>query len=180
MGIQSTMARNTLAKANMVRDYVYFAPSLLKIARRLYSGDVFNPELESIAYAFNSSTIDLRLNIFPWAELRTTKAAIKLHTFLDLRGNIPAFNYITDGKVHDVNVLDLFVSEAGSFYIMDRAYLDFSTLYSMNQQLAFFVVRAKSNLKFRREYTPIPRTRRLSALLLVYLRQISTWTNSDA
>jgi len=156
MGIQGTVARNTLANANKVRDwriYAEFAQSLIKTARQLYRGDELDLELDNTVYALDSSTIDLCLNIFPWAEFRATKAAIKLHTLLDLRGNIPAFIHITDGKVHDVNILDLVVFEAGSFYVMDRAYVDFARLYSMDQQHAFFVTRAKSNLKFRRIYS---------------------------
>ena len=156
MGIQGTVARNTLAHANKVRDwriYADFAQSLIKTARQLYRGDELDLELDNTVYALDSSTIDLCLNIFPWAEFRATKAAVKLHTLLDLRGNIPAFIHISDGKVHDVNVLDLIAFEAGSFYVMDRAYVGFTRLYSMNQQHAFFVTRAKSNLKFRRIYS---------------------------
>jgi hypothetical protein len=156
MGIQGTVARNTLANANKVRDwriYADFAQSLIKAARQLYRGDELDLELDNTVYALDSSTIDLCLNIFPWAEFRATKAAIKLHTLLDLRGNIPAFIHISEGKVHDVNILDFIAFEAGSFYVMDRAYVDFTRLYSMNQQRAFFVTRAKSNLKFRRIYS---------------------------
>ena len=178
MGIQGTVARNTLANANKVRDwriYADFAQSLITIARRLYSGDEFDLDLENTVYALDSSTIDLCLSVFPWAEFRKSKAAIKLHTLLDIRGNIPTFIHITDGKVHDVNILDLLVFEAGSFYIMDRAYLDFSRLYSMHQQRSFFVIRAKSNLKFRRIYShPIDKTTGLKCDQTIVVTGIST------
>lgn len=156
MGIRGPISRNTLSNANKIRDwriYADLAQSLISIARRLYIKDSFDVELEQTTYALDSSTIDLCLTVFPWASFRQTKAAIKLHTLLDLRGNIPTFIYISDGKVHDVNILDLLIPEPGSFYIMDRGYLDFTRLYAMNQQHAFFVIRAKSNLKFRRIYS---------------------------
>ena len=178
MGIQGTVARNTLANANKVRDwriYADFAQSLIAIARRLYSGDEFDLDLKNTVYALDSSTIDLCLSVFPWAPFRKSKAAIKLHTLLDIRGNIPTFIHITDGKVHDVNVLDLFVFEPGSFYIMDRAYLDFSRLYSMNEQRSFFVLRAKSNLKFRRIYShPIDKATGLKCDQTIVVTGIST------
>ena len=178
MGIQGTVARNTLANANKVRDwriYADFAQSLIAIARRLYSGDEFDLDLKNTVYALDSSTIDLCLSVFPWAPFRKSKAAIKLHTLLDIRGNIPTFIHITDGKVHDVNVLDLFVFEPGSFYIMDRAYLDFSRLYSMNEQRSFFVLRAKSNLKFRRIYShPIDKSTGLKCDQTIVVTGIST------
>jgi transposase len=156
MGIRGTVSRNTLANANKTRDwriYADFASSLIQTARRLYIDEKFDFELENTAYALDSSTIDLCLSVFPWAPFRQTKAAIKLHTLLDLRGNIPTFVHITDGKVHDVHVLDILMPEAGSFYIMDRGYLDFARLYAMHRNYAFFVIRAKSNLKFRRIYS---------------------------
>jgi Domain of unknown function (DUF4372)/Transposase DDE domain len=156
MGIRGPISRNTLSNANKIRDwriYADLAQSLISIARRLYIHEDFDLELEQTAYALDSSTIDLCLTVFPWATFRQTKAAIKLHTLLDLRGNIPTFIYISDGKVHDVNILDILIPEAGSFYIMDRGYLDFARLFAMNQQHAFFVIRAKSNLKFRRMYS---------------------------
>lgn len=156
MGIRGTVSRNTLANANKTRDwriYADFASSLIQTARRLYVDEKFDFELENTAYALDSSTIDLCLSVFPWAHFRQTKAAIKLHTLLDLRGNIPTFVHITDGKLHDVHILDILIPEAGSFYIMDRGYLDFQRLYAMHRNSAFFVIRAKSNLKFRRIYS---------------------------
>jgi len=156
MGIRGNVSRNTLANANRVRDwriYADFAQSLIQTARVLYLNEHFDFELENTAYALDSSTIDLCLNLFPWAHFRKRKAAIKLHTLLDLRGNIPTFIQITDGKLHDVNILEILVPEPGSFYIMDRGYLDFSRLFTMHQEAAFFVIRAKSNLKFRRLYS---------------------------
>jgi hypothetical protein len=156
MGIRGLVSRNTLANANKVRNwkiYADFAQRLISIARRLYLDDAFNLELENTAYALDASTIDLCLRVFPWAQFRKTKAAIKLHTLLDLRGNIPTFIHITDGKVHDVNILDILVTEPGSFYVMDRGYLDFSRLYSMHLNNAYIVIRAKSNTKIRRLYS---------------------------
>jgi hypothetical protein len=156
MGIRGLVSRNTLANANKVRNwkiYADFAQRLISIARRLYLDDAFNLELENTAYALDASTIDLCLSVFPWAQFRKTKAAIKLHTLLDLRGNIPTFIHITDGKVHDVNILDILVTEPGSFYVMDRGYLDFARLYTMHLNNAYFVIRAKSNTKFRRLYS---------------------------
>jgi transposase len=156
MGIRSSVSRNTLANANQTRDwriYAEFAQTLIQTARKLYINEEFDFELENTAYALDSSTIDLCLSVFPWAHFRRTKAAIKLHTLLDLRGNIPTFIHITGGKLHDVQVLDILVPEAGSIYIMDRGYLDFARLFAMHQNTAFFVIRAKSNLKFRRIYS---------------------------
>jgi len=156
MGIRSTVSRNTLANANQTRDwriYAEFAQTLIQTARKLYLNEQFDFELENTAYALDSSTIDLCLSVFPWAHFRRTKAAIKLHTLLDLRGNIPTFIHITDGKLHDVQVLDILIPEAGSIYIMDRGYLDFARLFTIHQNTAFFVIRAKSNLKFRRIYS---------------------------
>jgi len=156
MGIRGIVSRNTLSNANKVRDwriYADFAQALIQTARRLYIDEEFDFELENTAYALDSSTIDLCLSVFPWAHFRKTKGAIKLHTLLDLRGNIPTFIHITDGKLHDVNILDILVTEPGSFYVMDRGYLDFSRLFTMHQNSVFFVIRAKSNLKFRRIYS---------------------------
>jgi hypothetical protein len=156
MGIRGNVSRNTLANANKIRNwriYADFAQSLIAIARRLYIGDELDVELENTVYALDSSTIDLCLSVFPWANFRQTKAAIKLHTLLDLRGNIPTFIHITDGKTHDVRILDLIIPEPGSFYVMDRAYVDFSRLYTMHQHLSFFVTRAKSNFDYRRQYS---------------------------
>jgi len=156
MGIRSKVARNTLSNANKVRDwriYADFAHALINIARRLYIDEDFGVELQETVYALDATTIDLSLSVFPWAKFRQTKAAIKLHTLLDLRGNIPTFIHISDGKLHDVNVLDVLIPEPGSFYIMDRGYTDFERLYNVNQCNAFYVIRAKKNFKFRRLYS---------------------------
>ena len=156
MGIRGKVSRSTLAKANENRDwriYADFAQSLIHSARQLYCNDAFGIELKETVYALDSTTIDLCLSLFPWATFRKRKGAIKLHTLLDLRGNIPTCVIITPGKVHDVNILDELVPEPGSFYIMDRGYIDFARLYSLAQSSAFFVIRAKTNLKFRRLYS---------------------------
>ena len=156
MGIRGKVSRSTLADANEVRDwriYSDFAQILIHEARRLYVEDDFGLELKETVYALDSSTIDLCLSVFPWARFRKTKAAVKLHTLLDLRGDIPTFIWITDGKVHDVNVLDHLIPEPGAIYIMDRAYLDFQRLYQMTQCSAIFVTRSKSNTGFRRLYS---------------------------
>jgi hypothetical protein len=162
MGIRSRVSRSTLADANEVRDwriYAEFAQSLIGIARRLYAQDSFGVELKETVYALDASTIDLCLSVFPWAPFRSTKAAIKLHTLLDLRGNIPTFLHISDGKLHDVNVLDLLLPEPGAFYIMDRGYIDFERLYRLHAAGSFFVTRAKSNLKAQRRYShPVDRS----------------------
>jgi len=156
MGIQGGVSRNTLANANKVRDwriYADFAQSLIQIARKLYVDDDIGIELDNTVYALDATTIDLCLSVFPWAHFRKTKSAVKLHTLLDLRGSIPTFIHISDGKMHDVNVLDLLLPEPGAFYIMDRAYVDFSRLHGLHLGLAYFVTRGKSNLKFRRIYS---------------------------
>ena len=156
MGIRGKVSRSTLADANEVRDwriYSDFAQVLIHEARSLYVEDDFGLELKETVYALDSSTIDLCLSIFPWARFRKTKAAVKLHTLLDLRGDIPTFIWITDGKVHDVNVLDHLIPEPGAIYIMDRAYLDFHRLYQMHQCLAVFVTRSKTNTGLRRLYS---------------------------
>jgi len=156
MGIRGKVARNTLANANKNRDwriYADFAQLLICEARELYCNENFGIELTESAYALDSTTIDLSLSVFPWANFRQNKAAIKLHTLLDLRGNIPTFIHISDGKLHDVNVLDELIPEPGSFYIMDRGYLDFARLFRINQWAAFFVIRAKSNFRFHRTYS---------------------------
>ena len=162
MGVRGKVSRNTLSNANKVRDwriYADFAQILIGIARELYSADDFGVELNETVYALDATTIDLSLSTFPWANFRKTKSAIKLHTLLDLHGNIPTFIHISDGKLHDVNVLDELIPEPGSFYIMDRGYLDFTRLYTLNQWAAFFVIRAKSNFKFNRIYSqPIDKT----------------------
>ena len=156
MGIRGKVSRSTLAYTNEHRDwriYCDFAQILIHEARQLYADDDFGLELEETVYALDSSTIDLCLSVFPWAHFRKTKSAIKLHTLLDLRGNIPSFIEITDGKVHDVTILDLLVPEPGSIYIMDKAYLDFERLYTLHQYSAFFVTRAKINTNLRRLYS---------------------------
>ena len=156
MGIRGKVSRSTLADANENRDwriYSDFAQVLIHEARRLYVDDDFGLELKETVYALDSSTIDLCLSAFPWARFRQTKAAVKLHTLLDLRGDIPTFIWITDGKVHDVNVLDHLIPEPGAIYIMDRAYLDFHRLYQMHQSSAVFVTRSKTNTGLRRIYS---------------------------
>ena len=156
MGIRSSISRNNLANANKVRDwriYADLAYSLIHTARRLYVNESFGLELENTVYALDATTIDLCLSMFPWARFRKNKGAIKLHTLLDLRGSIPSFIHISDGKTHEVNILDIVPLEAGSFYVMDRGYLDFGRLYAITQASAFFVIRAKSNLKCRRVYS---------------------------
>ena len=162
MGIKSRVSRSTLADANESRDwriYADFAQSLIAIARRLYAAEPFGVDLKDTVYALDASTIDLCLSVFPWAPFRSTKAAIKLHTLLDLRGNIPSFLHISDGKLHDVNVLDLLLPEPGAFYIMDRGYIDFERLYRLHEAKSFFVTRAKSNLKAQRRYShPVDRS----------------------
>ena len=156
MGFRSPVRRSTLADANEGRDWRIWADVaalLIRRARKLYCDDSFGVELDNTVYALDATTIDLCLSLFPWAPFRSTKAAIKLHTLLDLRGNIPAFIHISDGKTHDVNVLDCLPVEAGAFYIMDRGYLDFGRLYSLHQAGAFFVTRAKRGMDAHRVYS---------------------------
>ena len=156
MGIRSSVSRSTLSDANEARDwriFADFAQALIGIARRLYRDEDFGLQLNETVYALDATTIDLCLALFPWAKFRQHKGAVKLHTLLDLRGNIPSFIYITDGKVHDINVLDVLIPEPGSFYVMDRGYLDFARLYALTQDQAYFVVRSKENLRFRRLYS---------------------------
>lgn len=156
MGFRSTVARNTLSNANAVRDwriYADFAQSLIGIARKLYINEPLGLDLSETVYALDTTTIDLCLSMFPWAPFRTAKAAIKLHTLLDLRGNIPSFIHISDGKLHEVNVLDMLIPEPGAFYVMDRGFLDFERLYVLHQAGSFFVIRAKSNMRFERRYS---------------------------
>src|SRR5210317_758546 len=156
MGIRSRVVRSTLSDANEQRDwriYADFAQALIRIARPLYAEEDLGLELDNTVYALDASTIDLCLSVFPWALFRSTKSAVKLHTLLDLRGNIPTFIHISDGKLHDVNVLDILIPEPGAFYVMDRGYLDFRRLFTLNQAGAFFVIRAKSNFQFRRIYS---------------------------
>lgn len=156
MGIRGNIAKSTLADANDKRDwkiFADFAQVLIHLARRLYADEDFGVELDQSVYALDSTTVDLCLSLFPWAHFRKRKGAVKLHTLLDLRGSIPTFIYISDGKLHDVNILDQLMAEPGSFYIMDRGYLDFARLYQITEGLAFFVIRAKSNLKAKRIYS---------------------------
>jgi len=156
MGIRSKVSRSTLAEANEMRDwriYADFAHHLITIARKLYQKEPLAVELQNTLYALDATTIDLCLSLFPWARFRAAKGAVRLHTLLDLRGNIPSFIHISDGKLHEVNALDLIPLEAGAFYIMDRGYTDFSRLHTVTQASAFFVIRAKSNLKCRRLYS---------------------------
>ena len=156
MGIRSAVSRSTLADANESRDwriYCDFAQSLIGIARRLYAEESFGVELKNTVYALDSTTIDLCLSMFPWAPFRSTKAAVKLHTLLDLRGNIPSFIFVSDGKLHDVNILDELLPEAGAFYVMDRGYIDFERLARLHQAGSFFVTRAKSNFQASRRYS---------------------------
>ena len=156
MGFRSTVARNTLANANAVRDWrihADFAQSLIGIARRLYADEPFGVDLANTVYALDATTIDLCLSVFPWAPFRTTKAAVRMHTLLDLRGNIPSFIHISDGKWHEVNIFDMLVPEPGAFYVMDRGYVDFEQLHRLHQAGSFFVIRGKSNLRFKRRYS---------------------------
>jgi Domain of unknown function (DUF4372)/Transposase DDE domain len=156
MGFRQPVRRSTLADANETRDwriYAEFAQRLIAQARKLYADDSLGLELTNTVYALDSTTIDLCLSLFPWAHFRSTKAAVKMHTLLDLRGNIPSFIHISDGKLHDVHALDLLLPEAGAIYVMDRGYVDFARLYVLHQAGAFFVTRAKSNLDAHRVYS---------------------------
>ena len=156
MGIRGNVSRSTLADANEKRDwriYADFAQTLIHHARALYIDEDLGVELDETVYALDATTIDLCLSVFPWAIFRKTKGAIKLHTLLDLRGSIPTFIWLTHAKFHDVNILDALIPEPGSIYLMDRAYIDFSRLFELNQAKAFFVIKAKSNFKFRRLYS---------------------------
>lgn len=156
MGIRGTISRSTLAEANEKRDwriYADFAQLLIHEAKKLYYNEPFGVDIDETVYALDSTTIDLCLSLFPWAKFRKHKGAIKMHTLLNLRGRIPEFIRVTDANVHDVNILDELIPEPGSFYVMDRAYIDFERLYLLNQCGTFFVVRAKSNLDFRRIFS---------------------------
>jgi hypothetical protein len=156
MGFRQEIRRATLADANERRDwriYAEFAQRLIVQARKLYAGESLGFELENTAYALDSTIIDLSLSLFPWAPFRSTKAAVKMHTLLDLRGSIPSFIHISDGKLHDVHGLDVLMPEAGAIYVMDRGYLDFDRLHVLHRAGAFFVTRAKSNLDARRVYS---------------------------
>lgn len=156
MGLREAVARSTLADANETRDWriwAEFAQLLIRRARRLYADDSLALDLANTVYALDSTTIDLCLSVFPWAHFQRTKAAVKMHTLLDLRGNIPSFIHVSDGKLHDVNVLDMLIPEPGAFYVMDRGYIDFARLYVLHQAGAFYVTRAKSNFDIRRIYS---------------------------
>jgi hypothetical protein len=162
LGIRSRVARTTLADANESRDwriFADFAQVLIRIARPLYAADPIGVDLDHSVYALDSTTIDLCLSLFPWAKFRRHKGAVKMHTLLDLHGKIPTFISITDGKVHDVNILDEIAPEAGAFYVMDRGYVDFERLYVFTLSAAFFVVRTKSNVLIQRRYShPVDKT----------------------
>ncbi|MGB2821513.1 MAG: IS4 family transposase [Phycisphaerae bacterium] len=156
MGIRGRVSRSTLADANEQRDwriYADFAQILIATAKDLYANEDFGVELDSTVYALDSTTIDLCLALFPWARYQRTKGAIKLHTLLNLRGSIPEFIHISDGKLHDVNVLDILIPQPGAFYVMDRGYVDFQRLYAIHEALAFFVTRAKRRFQFQRRYS---------------------------
>lgn len=156
MGFRGKVSRSTLADANESRDwriYADLAQALIRIARPLYAEEDLGLDLDNTVYALDASTIDLCLSVFPWALFRSTKSAVKLHTLLDLRGNIPSFIHISDGKLHDVNVLDILLPEPGAFYVMDRGYVDFTRLFTLHMAGSFFVIRAKSNTQYRRRYS---------------------------
>ena len=173
LGLRSVVSRNTLANANAVRDwriYADFAQRLIGIARPLYADEPFGVDLKETVYALDTTTIDLCLSVFSWAPFRSAKAAVKLHTLLDLRGNIPAFIHISDGKMHEVNILDQMVPEPGAFYVMDRGFLDFERLYRFHTAGSFFVTRGKSNLKIQRRYShPVERATGLICDQTVFL-----------
>jgi len=162
MGFRAVVARNTLANANAVRNwrmYADFAQALINIARPLYLDEPFGVDLRESVYALDTTTIDLCLSVFPWAPFRATKAAVRLHTLLDLRGNIPTFIHISDGKLHEVNILDQLTPEPGAFYLVDRGFLDFARLHRFHQAGSFFVTRARADLRVQRRYSrPVDRT----------------------
>jgi Domain of unknown function (DUF4372)/Transposase DDE domain len=156
MGLREPVRRSTLADANESRDwriYAEFAQRLIAQARRLYANESLGMDLTNTVYALDSTTIDLCMSVFPWARFRSTKSAVKMHTLLDLRGNIPSFIHISDGKLHDVHALDMLIPEPGAIYVMDRGYIDFARLHALHQAGAFFVTRAKSNLNAHRVYS---------------------------
>ena len=181
LGFRSPVARNTLANANAVRPwqiYADLAQHLIGVARPLYAHEPIGLELNETVYAFDATTIDLCLSLYPWAPFRDAKAAVKLHTLLDVRGNIPSFIHISDGKTHEVNVLDLLSPEPGAFYLLDRGYTDFDRLHVLHQAGSFFVIRAKRNLRFKRRYSqPVDRVGtktlcdQLGTLEIYYSRQ---------
>ena len=178
MGIRGNVSRSTLADANDSRDwriYADFAQVLIHQARKLYADEDFGVELDETVYALDSTTIDLCLSLFPWARFQKRKAGIKLHTALDLRGSIPIFIKITDARVYDLCILDELIPEAGSFYIMDRGFLDFTRLYTLNLFNAYFVIRSKSNIKFRRIYSlPVDKSKGLRCDQIVILTGLYT------
>lgn len=156
MGLRGGVSRNTLSNANRRRDwriYADFAQALIRIARPLYADEDLGLDLDNTVYALDASTVDLCLSVFPWALFRSTKSGVKLHTLLDLRGSIPAFVHVSDAKLGDVTVLDMLIPEPGAFYVMDRAYIDFARLSLLDGAGAFFVVRVKSNTRYRRRYS---------------------------
>jgi hypothetical protein len=175
LGIRGKVSRNTLAHANQTRDwqiYADFAQILIAKARQLYAADSFGIELSHAVYALDSTTIDLCLTLFPWAEFRKRKGAVKLHALLDLHGNIPSVVIITTGKVHDVNILDQLLIEPGAIYIMDRGYLDFSRLYKIHKASAFFVTRTKTNFSRRRLYSqPVDKSTGIQCDQIVILKR---------
>ena len=181
MGIRTRIVRSTLSDANEQRDwriYADFAQALIRVARPLYAEEDLGLELDNTVYALDASTIDLCLSVFPWALFRSTKSAVKLHTLLDLRGNIPTFIHISDGKLHDVNVLDILLPEAGAFYIMDRGYVDFQRLYTLQFAGAFFVIRAKSNTQYQRRYSrPVDKSTGVKCDQTVILTGVTTAKN---
>jgi Domain of unknown function (DUF4372)/Transposase DDE domain len=162
LGFRSPVARNTLANANAVRPwqiYADLAQHLIGIARPMYANESIGLDLKETVYAFDATTIDLCLSVYPWAPFRSTKAAVKLHTLLDVRGSIPSFIHISDGKMHEVNVLDALTPEPGAFYLLDRGYMDFGRLHSLHEAGSFFLIRAKRGLRFKRRYSqPVDRT----------------------
>lgn len=173
MGIRAHVSRSTLAHANENRDwriYADFTQVLIATAKNLYAKEDLGLDLDATIFALDSSTIDLCLSLFPWARFRKTKGAIKLHTLLNLRGSIPEFIHISDGKMHDVNVLDILIPEPGSFYVMDRGYVDYNRLYALHQARAFYVTRAKRNFSFRRLYShPVDKSTGLKCDQIVVL-----------
>jgi hypothetical protein len=178
MGFRGKIARSTLADANESRDwriYADFAQTLIAIARPLYAHDPIGVELNESLYALDSTTIDLCLSLFPWAKFRRHKAAVKMHTLLDLHGNIPSFIRITDGKTGDVNILDEFIPEAGAFYVMDRGYLDFARLFVFTLCSAFFIIRTKENVLFQRRYShPVDKSTGVRSDHTVFLTTIES------
>jgi hypothetical protein len=178
MGFRGRISRTTLADANETRDwriYADFAHELIRIARDLYRDESFGVELSETVYAFDSTTIDLCLSLFPWGQFRRRKSAVKLHTLLDVRGSIPTNVYVTGGQVHDVNLLDQLLLEAGAFYLVDRGYVDFARLYTFTQACAFFITRAKKNMQFyRRNSRPVERSAGLRSDQTILLTGVRT------